>query len=260
MQPHQNYTVTYLLIKSHIIFAEWHSIVVNCNINIFINSRRKNPDQFFFRVTLDIGTLDYYDTDVIEDTLKKHIRDTHQLGPIMVTDDEFSFRDFGGRLFIGSELEAPADVSRKNMFLFNYHSMNDAQSYVFYISPMWTFLMWASGKVTNCTVVCLTPRQVDTHPKASLKSGGESKSYVCWCVITSLFTFACFLYISLHSTTETDTLTLSITQIKPRHTLTSSTPVCPPQGEQNLWNYLLIRHNFVVELFSQVRSIENSLI
>ncbi|KAK6621855.1 hypothetical protein RUM44_001662 [Polyplax serrata] len=56
---------------------------------------RKNPDQFFFRVTLDIGTLDYYDTDVIEDTLKKHIRDTHQLGPIMVTDDEFSFRDFG---------------------------------------------------------------------------------------------------------------------------------------------------------------------
>lgn len=59
---------------------------------------RKNPDQFFFRVTLDIGTLDFYDKYVIEDVLKRHIRETHQLGHIMVTDDEFSFRDFGGKI------------------------------------------------------------------------------------------------------------------------------------------------------------------
>lgn len=49
-------------------------------------------------MTVDIGTLDFYDKNVIEGILKRHIRQNRRLGSIMVADDEISFREFEGNL------------------------------------------------------------------------------------------------------------------------------------------------------------------
>ncbi|CAG2058739.1 unnamed protein product, partial [Timema podura] len=57
----------------------------------------KTSDPFLCKVTLDLGTLDFYDRQVISSHLENQIITYRKLGSIPVTIDNFTLREFGDR-------------------------------------------------------------------------------------------------------------------------------------------------------------------
>ncbi|KAF5298303.1 hypothetical protein FQA39_LY11787 [Lamprigera yunnana] len=61
-----------------------------------IRLQKREADVFSSKVTMDLGTVDYYDHGRIRNHLYSHIRNYHSLGQYKVTTDEFTFRKFEG--------------------------------------------------------------------------------------------------------------------------------------------------------------------
>ncbi|KAK4879912.1 hypothetical protein RN001_008058 [Aquatica leii] len=61
-----------------------------------IRLQKREADVFSSKVTMDLGSVDYYDHGRIRNHLYSHIRNYHTLGPYKVTTDEFTFRKFEG--------------------------------------------------------------------------------------------------------------------------------------------------------------------
>lgn len=74
----------------------------NINHNQFFY-RQRPSDSFTSLVTVDLGTMDYYDTNAIKNRLYEQIQNYQRLGSVPVGVEEFSFRKFEG-LFIFNEI------------------------------------------------------------------------------------------------------------------------------------------------------------
>ncbi|KAF5283747.1 hypothetical protein FQR65_LT02641 [Abscondita terminalis] len=61
-----------------------------------IRLQKRDADVFSSKVTMDLGSVDYYNHGRIRNHLYSHIRNYHALGPYKVTTDEFTFRKFEG--------------------------------------------------------------------------------------------------------------------------------------------------------------------
>ncbi|XP_031342212.1 basement membrane-specific heparan sulfate proteoglycan core protein isoform X8 [Photinus pyralis] len=61
-----------------------------------IRIQKREADVFSSKVTMDLGTVGFYDHGRIRSHLYNHIKNYHTLGPYKVTTDEFSFREFEG--------------------------------------------------------------------------------------------------------------------------------------------------------------------
>lgn len=68
------------------------------SISVFSQYNRSRPeDNFTCKVTLELQTVNEYDTQKIQDFLKRHISETGRLGKVIVSAEEFSYKKFGGK-------------------------------------------------------------------------------------------------------------------------------------------------------------------
>lgn len=60
-------------------------------------NRSRPEDNFTCKVTLELQTINEYDTKKIQDFLKKHITENGRLGKVIVSAEEFSYKKIGGK-------------------------------------------------------------------------------------------------------------------------------------------------------------------
>lgn len=58
--------------------------------------RPRSSDQFTSLVTVDIGTMDYYDSAAIKERLYEQIQNYRRIGEVPILTEDFTFREFDG--------------------------------------------------------------------------------------------------------------------------------------------------------------------